>query len=266
MANIGFIGAGNIATAIIGGVIRSGYITTENINIYDIDLQKCEKLSIYGVRAVASVTELIEKSDYIFLTVKPQIFMDVLCNIRVLDNTEKVFVSVGAGITISYIKEHLQCDAKVIRAMPNTPLLYGNGATALVHADPVTDEEFDFVRGIFGAAGVTCVVDEHLMNTVTGVTGSSPAFIFRFARELIAAGVKAGMAETDANQMVIQTLLGSAVMLQQGKMSPNDLIQMVASPNGTTVAGLQALDSAEFDSAIQAAVSAAIKRADELSK
>ncbi len=266
MANVGFIGAGNIATAIIGGVIRSGYITPKNIYIYDVDAQKCEKISKYGVCVAHSTNDLLKKCSYVFLTVKPQIYEQVLQEICPTVRQDTVFISVGAGITISFVKKQLGFDAKVIRVMPNTPLLYGNGATALVNASPVLQAEFDFVRGIFNSGGSTCVVNEDLMDVVTGVTGSSPAFIFRFARELILSGVQAGMNEQDARAMVIQTLLGSAVMLQQSGMSANALIEMVASPNGTTVAGLQALEVAGFDDAVHSAVTASIERAKQLRK
>ncbi len=266
MASVGFIGAGNIATAIIGGAIQSGYITPKNIYIYDVDVKKCENLSIYGVNVSDCVQNLLDSCSYVFLTVKPQIYEQVLQEIKPCVKQDTVFISVGAGITISYVKKQLGYDAKVIRVMPNTPLLYGNGATALVHTAPVAKAEFDFICSIFSSGGTTCIVDEGLINVVTGVTGSSPAFIFRFAKALIDSGVQAGMAEQDARAMVIKTLLGSAVMLQQSDMTADALIQMVASPNGTTVAGLQALDSAEFDKAVHSAVFAAIKRAEELQK
>ncbi len=266
MSSVGFIGAGNIATAIIGGAIQSGYITPKNIYIYDVDIEKCKKLSIYGVNVSDCVQNLLDSCSYVFLTVKPQIYEQVLQEIKPYAKQDTVFVSVGAGITVSYVKNQLSYDAKVIRVMPNTPLLYGNGATALAHIAPVTKAEFDFICSVFSSGGTTCIVDESLMNAVTGVTGSSPAFIFRFAKVLIDSGIQAGMAEQDARAMVIKTLLGSAVMLQQSGMTADELIQMVASPNGTTVAGLQALDDARFDKAVYSAVSAAIQRAEELQK
>lgn len=264
--SVGFIGSGNIASAIIAGAVKSGYIMPENIYIYDVDIAKSEKLSIYGVNICKTSKQLIENCQFIFLTVKPQIYDVVLNEIKPFVTPEKCFVDVGAGVTMKFVKDTLGFDCKVIRVMPNTPLMYSMGATALVKESPVTDDEFEFIKGFFDANGITCVVNEELIDTITGVSGSSPAFVFRFAREMIRAGVDNSMSEKDAKRMVLQTILGSVKMMQQSELSLDELIRMVASPNGTTEAGLKSMDKTNFDDSVYGAVDAAVKRSHELKR
>ncbi|MEG1886792.1 MAG: pyrroline-5-carboxylate reductase [Oscillospiraceae bacterium] len=260
---VGFIGAGNIATAIIGGSVKSGYIKSDNIYIYDVDFEKSEKLSIYSSHICRTIEELIKKCNFIFLTVKPQIYP---VEIKPLLSSEKCLIDVAAGITINYVKSAFDFDCKVIRVMPNTPILYSNGATAMVNVSPVTDDEFFFIKGIFDSCGITVVVSESLINTVTSVSGSSPAFVFRFANNMIKAGIDNGLTESDAKSLVIQTLIGSANMMLKSELSTEELIRMVTSPGGTTKAGLDSMDATDFDSSVTKAVESAIKRAEELQK
>lgn len=261
----GFIGAGNIATAIIGGAIKSGYITSDSIYIYDPDPSKCENLSKYGVSVCTSEGELTRACDFVFLTVKPQVYPDVLDTIKdVSDGT--CFVDVAAGITVDFVKQSLGSDLPVVRVMPNTPLLYGCGASALVKRDPVTDEQFDFVKGFFENSGVTCVVDESLINTVTAISGSAPAYVMRFARDIIAYAAKQGMNRADAEKLVLQTFIGSAKMVLESDVDIDELIRRVTSPKGTTEAGLRSLDSLDFENTVDACLDATVKRAEELTK
>lgn len=260
----GFIGAGNIAGAIIGGALTADYIKSENINIYDVLPDKMNSFSKYSVRCCSSVTELVNRCNYIFLTVKPQVYEAVLAEIRGAVTPDKCLISVAAGRTIGYVKKQIGFDCKVVRVMPNTPLMVGGGASALVLAPPVGAEDFDVVKGFFDSSGKTCVVSEDLIDAVTGVSGSSPAFVFRFAREIIKVGESFGMTSDDAISMVAQTLIGSARMILESGMSLDELIRMVTSPNGTTEAGLKAMDQHGFDAAVAAAVEAAIRRSAEL--
>ena len=265
-AKIGFIGVGNIASAIIGGVTRSGYIKHGNIYIYDVNTDKSQPMSYTGVNLCQSAVDLVKICDFIFLTVKPQVYGDVLCEIKKNVSACKCLVDVGAGITIKYVKETVGKDCKVIRVMPNTPLLYGEGATALVKEAPVTDSEFEFIKGAFDSCGKTFVVKESDIDAVTAVSGSSPAFVFRFARELIKSATDAGMDEKTAKELVACAIKGSASMAMQSPLGLNELIRMVASPNGTTEAGLKAMDETGFDNAVYSAAEAARKRSIELTK
>ena len=264
--SVGFIGSGNIASAIIAGAIKSGYIMPNKIYIYDLDVAKSEKLSIYGINVCETTKQLLDNCQFVFLTVKPQVYGAVLNEIKPFITAEKCLVDVGAGVTIKFVKDTIGFDCKVIRVMPNTPLMYSMGATALVKELPVSDDDFEFIKGFFDANGITCVVKEDLIDAITGVSGSSPAFVFRFAREMIRAAVDNSMPADDAKKMVLQTILGSVIMMQQSELSLDELIKMVASPNGTTEAGLKSMDETNFDGAVYNAVDSAVKRSHELKR
>lgn len=263
---IGFIGAGNIATAIFNGVTSSGYIKSDDVCVFDVDIQKTSAFSKKGATVVSSTEELVRKCDFVFLTVKPQIYYSVLESIKDVVDSNVCLIDVAAGISIKYIKSILGFDASVVRVMPNTPLMYGNGATALVKCAPVTNEQFNFVKGCFDACGVTCIVDEEQINTVIAVSGSAPAYVMRFAKVLIDYAVSNGLNESDAELLVTGTLIGSAKMALQSERTISDLIKMVTSPNGTTEKGLEALDDSGFDEDLLACLNATVKRAEELSK
>ena len=193
---IGFIGAGNIASAIISGILKSDYIIPENISVFDIDKAKIEDFSDLGIGKAFSSKKLVETSDYIFLTVKPQVYPSLIEEIK--DETKgKCFISVAAGITIDFVESILGCDTSIIRVMPNTPLTVGRGSTALVKGKNATCEQFEFINRIFSSSGVTVMTNEEHINTVTAISGSSPAFILQFAKNLIDFGISQGMDESD---------------------------------------------------------------------
>lgn len=258
----GFIGFGNIAGAIAHGMLASGYIKPSQIGIYDLDVKKTEKL--LGSTVYPDASSLVRDCKYVFLTVKPQVYPMVLEEIKGAVTPETCLITVAAGRTIAFVKEKIGLDCKVIRVMPNTPLMVGAGASALCKATPVTDEEFDMVFRCFSSCGAVCTVEEGQMDTVTAVSGSSPAFVFRFAQALINAGQAGGLSGEEAKKLVAGTLLGSAKMILESGRDIEALIRMVTSPNGTTEAGLRAMDAAGFTEAIKAAVEAAAKRSVEL--
>ena len=177
-----------------------------------------------------------------------------------------VSASSQPGQTISAVEAAFGKDIKLVRVMPNTPLLYGEGATAIVKCDPVTDSEFEFVKGAFESCGTTCVVEEKDIDVVIAASGSSPAFVFRFARELIGYCVDSGLDPAAAKKLVLATIKGSASMLEQSPLSADGLIRMVASPNGTTEAGLKSMDETGFDLSVRAAADAAKNRSIEMKK
>lgn len=261
---IGFIGTGNIATAIYNGVTASGYIKHDNIMVYDNDSEKMIPFSNVGSVVAKSSAELCEKCEYVFLTVKPQIYNSVLSDIKDYAK-DTCFVDVAAGISIDAVKTCLGFDAPVIRVMPNTPLMVSVGSTALVKKSPVTDEQFNFIKGCFDSCGVTAVVDEECINTVIAASGSSPAYIMRFAKILIDFAAENGLSRESANNLVIQTLLGSAKLIKESDKDISELITNVTSPNGTTAAGLKCLDELNFDDALRSCLEATVKRAEELS-
>ncbi len=262
---IGFIGAGNIASAIFNGITSSGYIKSDKIVVFDTDNSKSDAFKLYGAEVALSAEDLVTDSEFVFLTVKPQIYPTLLESIKDYA-VDACFIDVAAGISISYVKKVLGFDAAVIRVMPNTPLMYGRGASALVKDSPVTDEQFSFIKDCFDACGVTCVVDEKFINVVTAVSGSAPAFAMRFIKDLVDFAVENGMSADVAQSLVIQTVIGSAEMIKKSDCDVQQLIKNVTSPNGTTEAGLRSLDTNGFDGALKLCLDATVKRAQELSK
>ncbi len=262
---VGFIGAGNIASAIFGGIISSGYIKPENVYVFDTDAEKTKKFISAGAHLTLSASELTEICNFVFLTVKPQIYSEVLSSVKG-SAKDTCFVDVAAGISIAYIKDILGFDAPVIRVMPNTPLMYGLGSSALVKKDPVTDEQFEFICGCFDSCGVTCVVDEEMINTVIAVSGSAPAYVMKLAKALIDYAVSNGLNSDNAEKLVLQVFAGCSKMVLSSNKSIEELIAMVTSPNGTTEAGLKSLAANNFDNIICECLDATVKRAEELSR
>lgn len=264
---VGFIGAGNMAQAIIRGMVGNAGYLPESIVIYDIDAHKCSQLAAaLGVVACADACEVAAKSDILFLAVKPQNYEDVLRTIAGAATEQKIFVSIAAGISTSYIVKTLGVACPVIRVMPNTPLLLGQGATALCRASDVSDEAFGLVCGIFAASGEIAVLDEEKMNAVIAVNGSSPAYVYLFAKALLDYAGSVGIDEAAALTLVCKTLEGSAAMLRSSGNSADELIKMVSSPGGTTLKALESLDRDRFYPALLAAMDACTKRAEELGK
>ncbi len=261
---VGFIGCGNIATAIFSGSVSSGYIKPDNVYVFDTDASKSETFVKLGARRSTNPDELVEVCDFIFLTVKPQIYKGVISNLKPIRSEDKCFIDVAAGITIDYVKSLLGYDAPVIRVMPNTPLMYGNGATAMVKKAPVCDSQFDFIKGIFDSCGITAVVDEENINTITAISGSAPAYVMRFIKNLVGFAENCGVEHNAALKLVCQTVLGSAVMVSSSDNSVDTLIKNVTSPNGTTEAGLKSLDKNSFDEILKECLKVTVDRAEEL--
>lgn len=261
---VGFIGAGNIAKAILTGSLNSGYIKPKNIYIYDIAQEKLDIFATYGVGVCKTANSVMNHCDIIFLTVKPQCYGEVIESVKEDMSADKCIVDVGAGVTIDFVRRAFGFDCKVVRVMPNTPIMYSNGTAGIVRSSLVSDDEFYFVKGFFDSNGISCVVEEDLIDVVTGVSGSAPAFVFRFAKGIISAGIDRGLSPETAEKLAINTIIGSAQMIEKSPLSITELIKMVASPNGTTEAGLKFLDNSGFDNSVYGAVSAAIDRAVEL--
>lgn len=262
---IGFIGTGNIATAIYNGITSSGYITHNKIMVFDTNLDKAVYFSEQGSVLAKSVVDLVSCCEYVFLTVKPQIYPIVLNEIKDFCS-DVCLVDVAAGISIGYIKDLLGFDAPVVRVMPNTPISVGLGSTALVKEAPVTDEQFNYIKGCFDSCGITAVVDEDKINTVIAVSGSSPAYIMRLAKIISEYGSNHGLSLEDSKRFAVQTFEGCAKMIKNSDEDIEKLISNVTSPNGTTFEGLKSLDSDSFDDIVCKCLDATVRRAEELSK
>lgn len=263
---VGFIGAGNIASAIFFGIIDSGYIKPENICVFDTNSDKIDYFVSNGAVALNDAVSVADKCEFVFLTIKPQIYEIVLKEISSINTNNTCFVDVAAGISIDFVKRFLGDDTPVVRVMPNTPLMYGVGASALVKVSPVTDAQFEFVKGCFDSCGVTVVVEEQHINTVTAISGSAPAYVMRVMKDFIDFAVQNGMDFDDAKTLVLQVFAGSSKMVNCDDRKIDDLIKAVTSPNGTTEAGLKSLDTDCFDDLVYRCLDATTKRADELSK
>lgn len=266
MLKIGFIGAGNMASAIIGGITGSKLMNPYEIGVYDIEDAKLGAFRNRGFVTFLSVKELVAACDAILLAVKPQNFADVLPQVGESITSEKLLISIAAGITADAIKNGVGFDCKLVLAMPNTPLLLGAGATALSAVAPATAEDFNFAKSIFESAGVAAEIAPDKMKEVIPVNGSSPAFFYYFAKILIEKAGESGIDSDTAKRLIAQTMIGSAKMLTNSGRTPQELIEMVCSPGGATLAGMRALDEGGFAAAVAAASDACVKRAYELSE
>lgn len=264
MNKIGFIGAGNMASAIIKGIYGQ---TGNEIAAYDLDQEKVAQLSAYGVKPSPSPEAVVAGCKYVVLAVKPQNFPEILPQLKGRLTEETVIVSIAAGITADYLKSQLDFPAlKVVLVMPNTPLLLGEGASALARVEPATEEEFAFVCGLFASSGRIAVIPQDKMNEIIPVNGSSPAFIYEIAKHFIACAEKQGIEESVALPLFSQALIGSAKMMTDSGYDLDTLIQMVSSKGGTTIAGLESFRRDDLGKVIENACDACIKRAYELTQ
>jgi pyrroline-5-carboxylate reductase len=249
---IGFVGGGNMAGALIKGLLAARLYRAEQVWASDVDAQKRASLRRrFRIGVTADNAALVRGSKLIVLAVKPQIIDAVLAQLREAVTPAKLFLSIAAGVSTARLGAGLGAGARVLRVMPNTPALLGKGMSVLV-------------RGRYATA--VAVQDEHLLDAVTGLSGSGPAYVYLFAEGLIAGGIKAGLPAPLATRLVLQTLTGGAAMLQETGESPEALRAMVTSPGGTTLAGLTELEARGFTDAVAAAVVAATRRSEELGR
>ena len=263
---VGFIGAGNMGSAIMKGIMNSELSQNMTVSAFDPDTQKLNSLSEVGIKPCSSGLEVMQNCKYIFLAVKPQMFESVLGQLKDGTTSDTVFVSIAAGITADYIRSKTLPNAKVILVMPNTPLLLGQGASALAKAEPTSDEEFQTVQSIFNSCGISAQLPEDKMKEIIAINGSSPAFIYLFAKAFVDYAAKEGIHQDVSLPLFAQTLIGSAKMLTDSGCSIDELIKMVSSPGGTTLAGLDELYKGNLAETVNNACSACTKRAYELSK
>lgn len=250
MAKIGFIGMGNMGYSMLKGVLN--YLNPQDIIFTCLSSEKKEKISNEtGVRYAESNAECANSAKYIILAVKPQVYNTVLKNIQNVITQESVIISLAPGITIAAIKEELGADIKVVRAMPNTPALVGEGMTGICYENGELDfTEKEFVEQFFNSFGKVVTVPEKLMSGVVCASGSSPAYVYMFIEALADSVVKYGIPRQDAYKLVAQTVLGSAKMVLETGEHPGKLKDNVCSPAGTTIQGVAALEEFGFRNAI----------------
>lgn len=265
MKTIGFIGAGNMATAIINGLLAQDF-SPEQINVYDVSADRIAAMSALGVQTFASECAVVNQSDIIVLAIKPQVYADVLSTIRPAAKEDKTFVSIAAGISIGYVQSALGCQCPVVRVMPNTPLLLKKGASALCPSDNIGDEDKEIVYRMFAGSGVCEYLTEDHMNEIIAVNGSSPAYFYLFAKAMADYAQAQGIDYQVAMNLICATMEGSAAMLRESGDSADVLIQKVSSKGGTTIAALERLRAHGFTEAIADAMQACTDRAEELGK
>lgn len=259
----GFIGAGNMATAIINGMLKSG-AAAEDIVVFDVDAEKCAAIAQKGVAAAETGADVIKLCDYIVLAVKPQQLPTVFEEIKTACDESKVIVSIAAGISTDYIRKNIGASCPCVRVMPNTPLLLGCGATALCATPDVSDEDFAFVKSLFENSGIAVVIDEDKMNAVISVNGSSPAYFYLFAKAMQEYAVEQGIDADTAMRLICATMKGSAEMLMNSGDDAQTLIKKVSSPGGTTLEALGVFYEREAEQTVKDAMAACTRRAVEL--
>ena len=264
MNKLGFIGVGNMGRAILSGI--NGKLGNTAVFAYDANPDKLADLASVGATAADSIREIASKCNYILLAVKPQQLDGVLEEIKAAGSPDTVIISICAGISAEYIRERTFPGAKVIPVMPNTPMMLGAGASAMSRDDKVSDEEFAFARKIIGSCGITEVVPMDKMKEVIAVNGSSPAFIYLYAKYFIDYASSVGIDAEAAKELFAQSLIGSAKMMTDSGYTMDELIKMVSSPGGTTLAGLDELYKADLADAVKKCCESCTRRAYELSK
>ena len=265
---VGFIGGGNMATALIKGFLAAGLYRAGQICVSDVDTQKLSALRRrFKVMTTNNNAAVVRDAKVIVIAVKPQIIDAVLASMRPSVTLQTLFVSIAAGVSTRRLEAGLGEAVRVLRVMPNTPALLGKGMAVLVrgrHATPA-DERLG-LRMLRAVGAAVAVHDERQLDAVTGLSGSGPAYVYRFAEGLIAGGVAAGLTAALATQLTLQTLVGAAAMLQETGETPEALRAAVTSPAGTTLAGLGELERRGFKDAVAAAVIAATRRSQELGR
>lgn len=265
MIKVGFIGAGNMGYAIMKGISASAEVSAD-LYAYDNYAPALERAEGIGAKPCGSAAEVVASSEYVFLAVKPQQLDEVLSDIGNAVSADTVLVSICAGIDDKYIASKTVDGAKVVLVMPNTPLLLGEGATALSRSENVSDKEFSDVCGIFGACGKYAVISKDKMKEIIAINGSSPAFIYLYAQSFIKYAESVGLDGEVAKTLFAQSLIGSAKMITDSGYTLDKLIEMVSSKGGTTIAGLEKLRAGGLDEAVQSCCEACTRRAYELAK
>lgn len=266
MIRIGFIGAGNMGSAIMKGIAGSKLSDEISLFAFDMDNAKLNSLKAFGVAPCSDETELVKSCKYVFLAVKPQVLEDVLETIAPFVSEDTVLVSIAAGITGEFIQLKTIPNAKVVLVMPNTPLLLGEGASALARVEPTSEEEFKLVCNIFSSCGEIAVISKDKMKEIIAINGSSPAFIYLFAKGFVDYAKSVDIDEKVAKTLFAKTLIGSAKMITDSGNSIDELIKMVSSPGGTTLKGLDELYAGNLTEIVDKACKSCTQRAYELSK
>lgn len=262
---IGFIGCGNMAKAIIGGMIKSKLVSSNNIiasALSDNTLQNVK--NEFNINTTKDSREVTQKSDIIIVAVKPNIYDSVLNSVKDLIDNKKIIVTIAAGKTIASVENIIGNDKKIVRTMPNTPALVNEGMSAICKNKNITDQELNTIKTIFDSFGKSEVVLEHLIDAVIGVSGSAPAYVFMFIEAMADAAVAAGMPRSQAYKFASQAVMGSAKMVLESGKHPGELKDMVCSPGGTTIEAVKTLEAEGLRNAVIKGIEACIAKSKEM--
>lgn len=259
---IGFVGAGNLAEAVVKGLTNS---QSPEIRMTDINPERLQRLQqVYG--AIPSTLEqVVGQSDIIIIAVKPKDILDVLSEIQRVNYKGKLFISVAAGISLEVIENHLP-GAAVVRIMPNTATAVLQSVTGMAKGSRVSEEQAEAAAGIFATVGKVLWLEERKMNAVTAISGSGPAYYYLFTELLMKAGIELGLTEEEAEVLVRQTIIGAGHMMASSGKTPARLREEVTSPNGTTFAAVRVFEEAGLEGIMLKAADAAAKRAEEMER
>ena len=264
---IGFIGTGNMGSALIEGYIGNDSSRGRYIYAYDKDERKREILiEKYGLNMCESSKQVVEESDIIILAVKPNIYGYVLEEISSKVTEEKIIVSIAAGVSIKYMESFFNQDIKIVRTMPNTPALVGEGMTAITKNRNINESDLKNIIDIFNLVGVTEIIEEDKMEVATGISGSSPAYVYMFIEALADGAVLNGLSREQAYKFAAQAVMGAAKMVKESDMHPGELKDMVCSPGGTTIEAVRSLEESGFRSAVIKAVDVCTDKAKKMGK
>lgn len=262
---LGFIGCGNMAQAMLRGILAKGIYKAEDIIVSRRSTGELQKTGEeFGVRTTTDITEVAAKADVLVLAVKPYQFEEVIPAIKGYVREDTIVVSIAAGQTLANIERLFGKTVKLVRTMPNTPALVLAGATGMCFHETVREEEQAEVIELFESFGIVAVVEENMIDTVIGVSGSSPAYVFLFIEAMADAAVADGMPRAQAYELAAQSVMGSARMVLETGKHPGELKDMVCSPGGTTIEAVRVLEEKGLRSAVIEGQRACVKKAREL--
>ncbi len=266
-SRIGFLGAGRMATALARGWLAAGLVTAERVIAADPLPQARQAFQAEtGLRAIEANREVVAASDLLILAVKPQSMPALLAEIRSAVGRGHLLVSIAAGVSLRQLADGLGSDRRLVRVMPNTPCLVGASASGYAPGEAATPEDVGLVDRLLNAVGRAFRLPEHLLDAVTGLSGSGPAFVYVMIEALSDGGVRVGLPREVATALAAQTVFGAAKMVLETGLHPAVLKDMVASPGGTTIAGLHALERRGVRAGLMDAVKAATRRSAQLGK
>lgn len=262
---LGFIGCGNMASAMMSGIIANGIVETKDIIGADVFAPSREKTqATLGIRVTDSNRQVVEESDIFVLSIKPQFYENVIAEIREVVRENQIVITLAPGKTLTWLETQFQKPVKIIRTMPNTPAMVLEGMTAACPNVYVTEEELSAVLEILGGFGDMEVVPEKLMDAVVAVSGSSPAYVFMMIEAMADAAVAEGMPRAQAYKFAAKAVLGSAKMVLETGKQPGELKDMVCSPGGTTIEAVKVLEATGFRSSLMEAMEACAEKSRRL--